>query len=277
MALVDVLVVDEAGQFSLANAVAVSRAARSMVLLGDPQQLSQPSQAQHPHGAGVSALEHLLHGHETVPADRGVFLDTTWRMHPEITSFVSVTSYEDRLRAAPGLERQRLVGAGAWSGSGLRWLPVEHAGNESASTEESAVVAGVVDEILAGSWVDVDGVEKPMSPDQVLVVAPYNAHVSRLRKLVDPAVRVGTVDKFQGREAAVVIYSLASSSAADAPRGVDFLYDVHRLNVAVSRARALTVLVASPTLLDAEVHSPQQLRLVNALCRFAETASTQSA
>jgi predicted RecB family nuclease len=274
---VDVLVIDEAGQFSLANAVAVSRAARSMVLLGDPQQLSQPSQAQHPHGAGVSALEHLLDGHETVPADRGVFLDTTWRMHPQITSFVSVTSYEDRLHAAPGLEHQRLIGTGGWSGSGLRWLPVVHEGDQSASTEEAGVVADVVAEILAGSWVGVDGVEKPMTPDQVLVVAPYNAQVARLRQTLPAAVRVGTVDKFQGREAAVVIYSLASSSAEDAPRGVDFLYDLHRLNVAVSRARAMTVVVASPELLNATVHNPEQLRLVNALCRYAETASSRPA
>ncbi len=270
--LVDVLVVDEAGQFSLANAVAVSRAARSMVLLGDPQQLSQPSQAQHPHGAGVSALEHPLDGHETVPADRGVFLNTTWRMHPQITSFVSQTSYEDRLNAAAGLKQQQLTGAGAWSGSGLRWLPVPHAGNESASTEEAEVVASIVDQILEGSWVDAGGIERPMTPDQVLVVTPYNAHIARLRQAIHNDVRIGTVDKFQGCEAAVVIYSLASSSAEDAPRGVDFLYDTHRLNVAVSRAQAMTIIIASPHLLDAAVHSPDQLRLVNALCRYVEMA-----
>lgn len=271
--LIDVLVVDEAGQFSLANAVAVSRAARSMVLLGDPQQLSQPSQAQHPHGAGVSALEHLLDSHETVPADRGIFLNTTWRMHPKITAFVSHTSYEGRLQAAAGLEQQQLTGTGTWSGSGLRWLPVTHAGNESASTEEADVVATVVEQILAGSWINADGVEQPMTPNQVLVVAPYNAHVARLRQAIhNNGVRVGTVDKFQGREAAVVIYSLASSSAEVAPRGVDFLYDTHRLNVAVSRARAMTIIVASPHLLDAAVHSPDQLRLVNALCKYVEMA-----
>ncbi|CAN5643418.1 TM0106 family RecB-like putative nuclease [soil metagenome] len=273
---VDVIVIDEAGQCALANAVAVAGAATAMVLLGDPQQLSQPSQAQHPHGAGVSALEHLLDGHDTVPPDRGIFLDTTWRMHPAITDFVSATSYEGRLAPAPGLERQRLVGTSPLgpSGSGLRFVPVSHQGNASASGEEASVVAGLVRDLLGLEWIDGTGVRRPLTPDQILVVAAYNAQVARLRSALADAgdaatlVPVGTVDKFQGREAAVVIYSLASSSAVDAPRGVDFLYDVHRLNVAVSRARAISVIVASPALLDAEVHNPQQLRLVNALCRF---------
>ncbi|UQX89073.1 TM0106 family RecB-like putative nuclease [Jatrophihabitans telluris] len=268
---VDVLLVDEAGQFSLANTVAVSRAAHSLVLLGDPQQLSQPTQAEHPYGAGVSALEHLLEGHDTVPPERGVFLDTTWRMHPELTSFVSDTSYEGRLTSGPGRERQEVHG-GRWCGSGLRYQPVVHLGNEADSVEEAAVVAELVTDLLGAQWTDHDGRRQPITPADLLVVAPYNAHVGRLRTVVPAGVQVGTVDKFQGREAAVVIYSLASSSAADAPRGVDFLYDIHRLNVAVSRARALTILVASPRLLDAEVHSPQQLRQVNALCRYVERA-----
>ncbi len=270
---VDVLVIDEAGQFSLANAVAVSRAATSMVLLGDPQQLMQPTQAEHPHGAGVSVLEHLLAGHDTVPPDRGIFLDTTWRMHPSITDFVGAVSYEHRLRSADGLDVQRLQGDGRFTGSGLRWVPVEHAGNASASPQEAAVVAGIVDELLAASWVDADDRHARLTTGQVLVVAPYNAQVARLRAALPAGVLVGTVDKFQGKEAAVVVYSLASSSADNAPRGVDFLYDVHRLNVAVSRARAMTILVGSPRLLDAEVHNPTQLRLVNALCRYVEMAS----
>ncbi len=271
---VDVLIVDEAGQFSLANTVAVSRAARSLVLLGDPQQLAQPSQADHPYGAGVSALEHWLRGHDTVPPDRGVFLDTTWRMHPEITSFVSQLSYEDRLLADKSLAQQAVLGSGPLSGSGLRWVPVEHAGCESESPLEAAVVADLVSGLLGRPWVSHTGVVAPLTADDILVVTPYNAHMALLRAAgVPDGVQVGTVDRFQGREAAVVIYSLASSSAADAPRGVDFLFDTHRLNVAVSRARALTVLVGSPALLDAEVHNPVQLRMVNALCRYVEAAS----
>ncbi len=271
--LVDVLVIDEAGQFSLANAVAVSSAARSMVLLGDPQQLTQPTQAVHPDGAGISALDHLLEGHDTIPADRGVFLDKTYRMHPAITQFVSQTSYDGRLASVEGLQGQRIQAKGALSGSGLRWVPVVHGGNASASDEEAAVVAGLVADVCRGTWFDAQGVEHRLTLDDVLVVAPYNRHVARLRDKLPNGARVGTVDKFQGQQAPVVIYSMASSSAAEAPRGVDFLYDLHRLNVAVSRARALTVIVASPDLLDAEVHAPEQLRAVNALCHYVEEAT----
>ncbi|MHB8273534.1 MAG: TM0106 family RecB-like putative nuclease [Dermatophilaceae bacterium] len=271
--LVDVLVIDEAGQFSLANAVAVSSAARSMVLLGDPQQLTQPTQAVHPDGAGISALDHLLDGHDTIPADRGVFLDKTYRMHPAITGFVSQTSYDGRLASAEGLDKQRVQATGALSGSGLRWLPLDHEGNASASDEEAATVAALVNDLCRGTWFDAGGGEHRLTLDDLLVVAPYNRHVARLIDKLPKGARVGTVDKFQGQQAPVVIYSMASSSAADAPRGVDFLYDLHRLNVAVSRARALTCIVASPDLLDAEVHTPDQLRVVNALCRYVEEAT----
>lgn len=270
--LVDVLVLDEAGQFSLANAVAVTGAARSLVLLGDPQQLTQPTQAQHPYGAGVSALDYVLAGHPTMPPERGIFLDRTFRMHPAINDFVSIVSYEGRLLTAPGLERQALTDAGRWDGSGLRWVPVDHTGNVSASPEEAASVAKIVDELLAARWTNELGVTQPILPEDVLVVAPYNAHVATLREVLPANVQAGTVDKFQGRQAAVVIYSMASSSAQDAPRGIEFLYDLHRLNVAVSRARALSIIVGSPRLIDAEVTTPDQLRLVNALCRYVQMA-----
>jgi uncharacterized protein len=271
--LVDVLVIDEAGQFSLANAVAVSSAARSMVLLGDPQQLTQPTQALHPAGAGISALDHLLDGHDTIPADRGVFLDRTYRMHPAITAFVSQTSYDGRLDSVEGLEVQHIQAAGALSGSGVRWLPVAHEGNTSASDEESVAVAALIDDLCGGTWSDAKGVERRLTLDDVLVVAPYNRQVARLIDKLPVGARVGTVDKFQGQQAPVVIYSTASSSVDEAPRGIDFLYDLHRLNVAVSRAKALTAIVASPDLLDAEVHSPEQLRAVNALCHYVEKAT----
>jgi uncharacterized protein len=271
--LVDVLVIDEAGQFSLANAVAVSSAARSMVLLGDPQQLTQPTQAVHPDGAGISALDHLLDGRDTIPADRGVFLDKTYRMHPLITAFVSQTSYDGRLASVEGLGRQRLQAPGLLSGSGLRWVPTTHHGNTSASDQEADVVAALVKDLCEGTWLDSEGVEHRLSLDDVLVVAPYNRQVARLLDKLPAGARVGTVDKFQGQQAPVVIYSTASSSAQEAPRGVDFLYDLHRLNVAVSRARALTAIVASPDLLDAEVHTPEQLRAVNALCSYVEQAT----
>lgn len=272
---VDVLIVDEAGQFSLANAVAVAPAARSLVLLGDPQQLTQPSQAEHPHGGGVSALEHLLDGRPTVPADSGIFFDRTHRMHPDVNAFVSSMSYEGRLDTWPDTQQQSIGGTGPWSGTGLRWVPVSHIGNTTSAPEEAQVIADIVAKLLGADWTDQNGRTQPISIDDVLVVAPYNVQAALLRDVVPPGVRVGTVDKFQGREGAVVIYSLTSSSAADAPRGLGFLYDTHRLNVAVSRARALAILVGSPALLDAPVRHPEQLPLVNAYCRYVEIAARE--
>jgi uncharacterized protein len=268
---VDVLVVDEAGQFSLANAVAVARGARSMVLLGDPQQLAQPSRAQHPGGAGHSALEHLLDGHGTVPPDRGIFLDTSWRMHPAITDFVSDLAYEGRLTSAPGRERNEVRATGPVTGSGIRVVGVPHTGNAAKSAEEARVVADLWTSFQGAEHTDCEGVTRRLGPDDVLVVAPYNNQVGEILRLL-PRARVGTVDKFQGQEAPVVLYSMTSSSADDAPRGVEFLYDLHRLNVAISRAQALAVVVLSPALLDAAVRSPEQLRRVNALCRLVEHA-----
>lgn len=271
---VDVLVVDEAGQFSLANAVAVAGAARSIVLLGDPQQLTQPTQAAHPHGAGISVLEHLIEGRDVISADRGIFLDETWRMHPDVTSVVSDISYDGRLASAPGRDRQRVDAPGEVSGAGVRWVPVDHEGNVSTSPEEVSRVVDIVADLLRGAWTDSAGLEQPLAPSEILVVAPYNHHVAKLREALPDGVRVGTVDKFQGQQAAVVIYAMGSSSAHEAPRGVDFLYDVHRLNVAISRAKALAVIVGSPALLDASVHSPEQLRKVNALCELVERAQS---
>lgn len=270
---VDVLVIDEAGQFSLANAVAVAPAATSLVLLGDPQQLTQPTKATHPFGSGVSALDHLLDGHDTIPASRGVFLGTTYRMQPSLTRFVSDLAYEGRLASADGRELVTVEAPGALSGDGLRWRPVEHTTpSEQTSHDEVSVVVELVTDLLRGEWTDAEGATAPLTAAEILVVAPYNAHVAALQAALPPGIRAGTVDTFQGQQAAVVIYSMGSTSAAHAPRGVGFLYDVHRLNVAVSRAKALAVIVASPVLLDAAVHSPEDLRAVNALCRFVEEA-----
>jgi uncharacterized protein len=270
---VDVLVVDEAGQFSLANAVAVARGARSLVLLGDPQQLAQPSQAVHPRESGCSALEHLLEGHATIPPDRGVFLDRSYRMHPDLTAFVSDLAYEGRLRSADGRERVAVLGDGPLSGSGLRVRSVQHSAVCSdRSPQEARAVARLWASVQGTRWRDHEGTESVIGPSDVLVVAPYNAQVRQIRDVLPDGARVGTVDKFQGQEAPVVIYSMTSTSADDAPRGVGFLYDLNRLNVAVSRAQALAVVVLSPLLLEATVRTTKQLRRVNALCRLVESA-----
>jgi predicted RecB family nuclease len=268
----DTLFVDEAGQLSLANIVAIAGCARTIVLLGDPQQLEQPSAGSHPLGAEVSALGHLLGGHETVPPDRGLFLDVTWRMHPDVCSYISTIFYDARLVSSPDCARQRVIGDGVLSGTGLRWLPVEHSGNRSASDEEAVAVAGLVARLLGRRWIDRDGDERPLNAADILVVAPYNAHVAALRRHLPDDVAVGTVDRFQGQEAAVVVYSMATSLAEDVPRGMEFLYSRNRMNVAVSRARCLAVLVCSPDLLRVACARAGQIPLANALCAFVERA-----
>lgn len=275
--MVDVLVIDEAGQFSLADAVAVSQCASGLLLLGDPQQLASPSTAVHPPGAGVSVLEHMLDGAATIPADRGIFLDETWRMHPSITRVVSSLMYDDRLGSVEACGHQRLVAPAPYGGAGLLWCPVRHEANSAASIEEARVVAKIMDDLMGTSWVDPNGAVRPIDVGDILVVAPYNAHVGLLRRTLPAGAEIGTVDKFQGKEKPVVIYTMASSSADDAPRGVGFLYDLHRLNVAISRARCRAIIVGSPSLLDAPVHTPEQLRCVNALITVIEAADTINA
>ncbi|MCY4661715.1 MAG: TM0106 family RecB-like putative nuclease [Acidobacteria bacterium] len=271
---VDVLVIDEAGQMSLANTLAVCQAARSLVLLGDPRQLDQPIQGVHPPGADVSALGHLLGESPTVDPSRGVFLDRTWRMHPDVCAFTTEQFYEGRLGARPELARQTVLGPGPLTGHGLRFLPVEHTGNTNVSEQEAAHVAALIRELLdaGATWVDRDGVRHPLTLQDVLIVAPYNAHVAALRAALPDGARVGTVDKFQGQEAPIVLYSMATSSADDAPRGMEFLYSLHRLNVATSRARCVAAIVASPALLTPDCRTPEQMRLANPFCRFLELA-----
>ena len=277
---VDVLIVDEAGQMSLANVLACAPAARSLVLLGDPQQLEQPLQSSHPEGSEVSTLYHLLNGADTMPPNQGLFLGQTYRLHPDIARFTSEIYYEGRVESRLGLERQSILPRGVdeadLMGSGLRYLPVDHDGNQARSPEEIKCVKRLVIELLEhSSWQDQDGKVRPLTPNDILIVAPYNAQVSALvDALPDLSDRIGTVDRFQGQEAPVVIYSMTSSSPEDAPRGMEFLYNRFRFNVATSRARALCILVGSPALFQPECRTPRQMRMANGLCRYRELAST---
>ena len=266
---VDVLFVDEAGQVSIADALAVGLAARNLVLLGDPQQLPQVVQGTHPEGAAASVLEHLLGGHDTVPPERGLFLEQSRRMHPDVCRFISELAYEQRLSSATRCEPQRIDSPGL-SGTGLRWLPVAHEGNRQQSTEEAEAIARAIEPLLEGTFTDPTGVRRPMTVADILVVAPYNAQVQEILEHVPQGVRVGTVDKFQGQEAPVVFFSMASSSGEDLPRDLSFLFSRNRLNVAISRAQALAVLVASPRLLQVRCKAPAEMKLVNGVARFVE-------
>ena len=270
---VDVLIVDEAGQMSLSNVLAVAPAARSLVLLGDPQQLEQPIQTSHPEGSEVSALHHLLDGAETIPRNKGLFLGETYRLHPDIARFTSEVYYQDRLKSRPDLEHQLIKQPrDRYSGSGLRYVPVYHDGNQARSDEEVEVISTIVDELLDGAeWQDKELAMHRLNAEDIRIIAPYNAQVSALAGAI-PQMKdyIGTVDRFQGQEAPVVIYSMTSSSAEDAPRGMSFLYDPHRFNVATSRASALCILVGSPALFEPECRTSLQMKMANGFCRFRE-------
>lgn len=270
---VDVLFVDEAAQMSLANVLAVSQAAKAVVLIGDPQQLDQPMQGSHPEATDVSALDHILCGDHTIPADKGLFLEETWRLHPAICAYTSELFYDGKLRSKDGLEVQVIKGAGPISGSGLYFLPVDHSGNQNCSLEEAKAIGRLVRSIVAGSatWVDRERQEKPITLGDIVIITPYNAQAFEIQKCL-PGARVGTVDKFQGQEAPIAIYSTATSSHADAPRGMEFLYSLNRLNVATSRAKCVSVLVSSPQIFEAECRTPRQIQLANAFCRYLEMA-----
>ncbi|HKX01016.1 MAG TPA: TM0106 family RecB-like putative nuclease [Methylomirabilota bacterium] len=266
----DDLVIDEAGQVSLADALAMGTAARNLILLGDPLQLAQVSQGVHPAGAGASVLEHLLGDASTIPEDRGGFLEKSFRMHPAVSAFISEIVYAGRLHSAESAARRTTS-----FGTGIRFAPVEHEGNRSHSDEEVTRVATMIAGMRGGTFTDADGTTRPLRDDDFMVVAPYNAQVLRLRAGLPSGVRVGTVDKFQGQEAPVVFFSMATSSGEDVPRSLSFLFSRNRLNVAISRAQCLAILVCSPRLLEARCQSIEDMQLVNALCRLVEFAAEQ--
>jgi uncharacterized protein len=272
--LLDVLFVDEAGQVALANVLAMAGAARSIVLLGDPQQLDQPLQGSHPPGADRSALAHVLGTEATIPSHLGLFLEHTYRLHPAVGDYTSEAFYDGRLTSRADLNRQRVDGPAPLRGAGPRYVEADHAGADSLSRREALQVAGLVRALVesGSTWTDRHGDRHPITYRDVLVVAPYNAQVGQIASLLPAEARVGTVDKFQGQEAPISIYSMTSSSPEDAPRGMDFLYSRNRLNVATSRARAIAIVVAEPALLRVRARTPEQMRLANALCLFVEHA-----
>jgi uncharacterized protein len=231
-------------------------------------------QGSHPEGTDVSALHHLLQGEQTIARDRGLFLAETWRLHPDICAYTSELFYAGRLRPHAGLEAQTIRSECGFSGTGLRYVPVPTKGNQSSSPEEADRVRDIVHEILGSNatWFDRNNVERLVTPSDILIIAPYNAQVFELRERL-PDARIGTVDKFQGQEAPSVIYSLTTSSYADAPRGMEFLSSLNRLNVATSRAKCLCILVASPSVFEAQCRTPRQMQLANAFCRYLELAT----
>jgi uncharacterized protein len=240
------------------------------VLLGDPLQLPQVAHASHPGGSGCSVLEHVLGEHVTLPDDRGVFLSETWRMHPDVCEFISEHIYEGRLKSHAGCDQQSTA-----AGTGLRWLRAEHHDNTTASAQEADLIAGELARLIGTEWINFEGVAKPLLASDFMVVAPYNDQVHTLRERLgrDPRtvdVQVGTVDKFQGREAAVVFFSMATSSGDDMTRGADFLFSRNRLNVAISRARCLAYLVCTDELLNTRARTVEDMKMIGTLNAFVE-------
>lgn len=270
----DYLFVDEAGQVSLANLAAMGACARNIVLLGDQMQLGQPIQGVHPGRSGESSLEYLLDGRATVPPERGIFLAQTWRMCPDVCRFISDAVYDGRLLPEPMNARQQLVlGANphpALQPTGVVFWPMDHTGCGQRSPEEADEIERIYQRLLQQSWIDRAGKKRRVTPNDILVVAPYNLQVNLLKRVLPDTARVGTVDKFQGQEAAVSLISMTTSSEADLPRHLEFLFSKNRLNVAISRARCLSIVLANPRLLDTRCRTPEEIGLVNTLCWAAQ-------
>lgn len=279
----DWLVVDEAGQMSLANLLVMARCARGILLVGDQQQLAQPSQADHPGESGSSCLEYLMQDKAVVPADRGVFLATSWRMEPSLTAMVSALFYDGRLQASPANAINRIEWRESFTGShggvlpsqGLVFEAVEHTGCSVSSEEEIERIAQLVEALLGSSYRHASsGAERSglLTPDDILVTAPYNVQVNRLQQRLGNRARVGTVDRFQGQEAPVAIHSLTASDGDAAPRGLGFLLQPNRLNVAISRARCLSIVIGSPGLVTGIANTVEEAEQINRLCRLAQVS-----
>jgi uncharacterized protein len=277
---VDYLFVDEAGQVSLGNMLAMAGATRNVVLVGDQMQLAQPIQGAHPGESGLSALDYFLQGKATIAPDKGILLDTSWRMQPSICSFISEAVYDGRLKAHEDCSRQQLLLNGAAHPAlkphGISIFEMDHEGCSQSSEEEALAARDLIDQLIGTQFIDRGGATGTIGLQNILVVAPYNAQVNLLRDRLPDGARVGTVDKFQGQEAEVVIVSLATSTPEDLPRHVDFFYSKNRLNVALSRARTLAIVLMNPRLLELDATSVEHLRMVNTLA-WAKEYAQQSA
>lgn len=274
--MLDYLFVDEAGQVSLANVVGMSPSTKNLVLLGDQMQLEQPTQGTHPGDSGKSCLEYLLHEQATIPENMGIFLDTTRRMHPSICSLISDAVYGSRLKPDVANVNQVLVPPKHLEDlfdktAGIKWIPVQHSNNAQASDEEVDAIKNLVDGLLQCQVADKHGNLKRVTMSDILIVAPYNMQVRKIAHAM-PEAKVASVDKFQGQEAPIVILTMCASDANASPRGMDFLFNRNRLNVAISRAKSLAFVVGSPELLKTSCTSLKQMKLVSFFCQIAEAA-----
>lgn len=271
----DYLFVDEAGQVSMANLIAMSQSTHNIVLMGDQMQLGQPTQGTHPAQSGLSTLDYLLGDRATIEENKGIFLATTYRMHSKVNQFISDAIYEGKLKSDANTDRQCVTVSENYNGllnkeAGLVFIPVEHEGNAQGSDEEVIAIQKAVNELLGRTYTDQTGQSRHITLDDMLFVAPYNLQVTKLKAVLGEQAKVGSVDKFQGQEAPIVFFSMCASDASESPRGMDFLFDKNRLNVAISRAQALAIVVANPKLANSPANQVKQQRLVNVFCQFLE-------
>lgn len=270
----DYLFIDEAGQVAVANVVAMGIAAKNIILIGDQMQLGQPIQGTHPGEAGLSILDFLLSDHATIPPEQGVFLDNTRRMRPSVCQFISDAFYEGRLHAHESTSNRSLVFNGiALPEEGIHVIDAIHEGCSQKSIEEGIIIKRLYQELLEQQFKE-DGKEpRIITYKDILVVTPYNVQVNYLRSILPEGAQVGTVDKFQGQEAPIVLISMVTSSAEDLPRNIEFLYSKNRLNVAISRAQCLSVVVVNPNLMEVPCKTVQQMKLVNTFCWLTRMSS----
>lgn len=264
----DYLFIDEAGQVSVANLIAMSRSAKNLVIMGDQMQLGQPSQGSHPAESGLSILDYLLHETPTISDEMGVFLGTTYRMHSSINKFISHFIYDDKLESHADNDVRVVKVPVGYRGelnkeAGIVFVPVMHEGNTYGSDEEVAKIQSLVAELVGRKFVKKAGEERPVTLDDILFVTPYNYQVKKLKQALGEHAKVGSVDKFQGQEAAIVILSMCTSDPAESPRGIDFLFDKNRINVAISRAQSLAIIVANPRLVDVSVTKIKHMSMIN--------------
>ena len=266
----DYLFIDEAGQVATANVVAMANAARNIVLVGDQMQLGQPIQGTHPGEAGLSVLGFLLRDRATIPANQGIFLPETRRLHPNICRFISEAFYEGRLTAHESTKARQLdLQNTDLPNTGIVMLPAHHDGCGQKSIVEGEIIEAKYQQLLGQTIAETDGTTRDITADDILIVTPYNVQVNYLRSLLPDEARIGTVDKFQGQEAPITLISMVTSSAEHLPRHIEFLYSPNRLNVAISRAQCLAVVVANPKLLEIPCQTVEQLQLVNTFCRLS--------
>ena len=269
----DYLFIDEAGQVSVANLIGMSKSAKNLILMGDQMQLGQPSQATHPADSGLSVLDYLLHETPIIKPEMGIFLGTTYRMHSKVNEYISHAIYEGQLISHQQNDKQQIEVPPDYQGevnqtAGVIFLPIDHEGNTQASDEEVELIKQKTDELIGRIFTDKSGNQRPISWSDMLFVAPYNHQVNKLKQALGDQAKVGSVDKFQGQEAPVVFFSLCTSDPSESPRGIDFLFDKHRTNVAISRAQALAIIVGNPNLFSTDVNSLEQMKKVNVLARL---------